>query len=299
MNTQTPQGDEPQPTASGGFRSDRAATVRERLAEIAGDLYCPECGYNLRALISHRCPECGYNIDIVRRHESQIPWTRRETIGSFKAYWATVRMVILRNQHFCLEISRPVDERHARRFRWMTVLYAYVPVVFITGMWSIFASRSFSEFVAFGGYAYVGVIHLAILAFVLAITTVPYYALYHRDIEVEKQHRGAILMLYACAPLAFMFLAVFFFVGGLIATSFNTTTLDSLLYSLSFGVTFLLAVIVMLDVQRIIKRMLSTPSTVKGVTAKLIGLWLATGFLSLVGIPLAALFLGMVYYSLR
>ena len=299
MNTQTPQGDEPQPTASGGFRSDRAATVRERLAEIAGDLYCPECGYNLRALISHRCPECGYNIDIVRRHESQIPWTRRETIGSFKAYWATVRMVILRNQHFCLEISRPVDERHARRFRWMTVLYATLPVVFITGMWAIFASRSFSEFVAFGGYAYVGVIHLAILAFVLAITTVPYYALYHRDIDVEKQHRGAILTLYACAPLALMFLAALFFVGGLIATSFNTTTLDLLLYSLALGVALLLAAIMLIDVQRIIKRMLSTTSVVRRINSNLIGLWLAIGVLTLVGIPLAALFFGIVYYSLQ
>ena len=27
---------------------------------IDGDLYCPQCGYNLRAIPENRCPECGF-----------------------------------------------------------------------------------------------------------------------------------------------------------------------------------------------------------------------------------------------
>ena len=29
----------------------------------AADLFCPNCGYNLRGIDSERCPECGVVID--------------------------------------------------------------------------------------------------------------------------------------------------------------------------------------------------------------------------------------------
>jgi hypothetical protein len=29
----------------------------------AADVYCPNCGYNLRAILQRRCPECGFGYD--------------------------------------------------------------------------------------------------------------------------------------------------------------------------------------------------------------------------------------------
>ncbi len=90
--------------------------------EIPGDLYCPKCGYNLRGLTSDKCPECGYDVTIVRRAESLLPWVNREKLGSLKAYWKTVWMVMFHAETLSLEICRPVSEPHARRFRRATML---------------------------------------------------------------------------------------------------------------------------------------------------------------------------------
>ncbi len=107
-------------------------TIDAPLPAIESDLYCPKCGYNLRGLTGNRCPECGDDIAIIRERKSQIPWLYRDKEGTLHAYWKTVWLVMGRNQRFCLEIGREIDEGEARRFRRVTLLFAYVPFVLVT-----------------------------------------------------------------------------------------------------------------------------------------------------------------------
>ncbi len=96
------------------------------------DVFCPQCGYNLRGIDSAQCPECGYSLDFRRLTEPQLPWPQRSEIGSVRAYWRTVRTAIVRKKTFWEELSRPVSYRNAQLFRWITVLLAYLPLVLMT-----------------------------------------------------------------------------------------------------------------------------------------------------------------------
>ena len=40
--------------------------------EIGVDIFCPDCGYNLRGLLGDVCPECGGDIAEVRSAQSSI-----------------------------------------------------------------------------------------------------------------------------------------------------------------------------------------------------------------------------------
>lgn len=286
----------PQSSAAGGEGGSRDGEGADRSsAAIVGDLYCPECGYNLRTLTGDRCPECGEDIQVVRRRGSQIPWTYRDKEGSFRAYWKTVWLVIFRNKRFCLEINRPVDAREARLFRWVTVLHAYLPLLILTLAGALMGYGAFTLEV----WVYAGVIHLGIVACIVWITAVPYYALYHRDAPLEKQHRAAVLTLYSAAPLAWMFLVMLLAIAGMIAGQTLHGNYDLVCYLSAGGVLVILLAVMVSEVQRLINRMFPDPRTVLRMTLKLAGLWLGAVFLTLVGIPLAALLLALVFYSLR
>ena len=59
---------------------------------IDEDLYCPQCGYNLRAIPENRCPECGFGYN-------------REGIESLCVMEAHKRNVILHRVHLISSIS--------------------------------------------------------------------------------------------------------------------------------------------------------------------------------------------------
>ncbi len=84
--------------------------------EIGHDLFCQDCGYNLRGLTGARCPECGHSLETIRALESQIPWVYRKEQGWFRAYWRTVWLVMFRQRRFCEEMARPVSFDDAQRF---------------------------------------------------------------------------------------------------------------------------------------------------------------------------------------
>lgn len=271
--------------------------------EIAGDLYCPKCGYNLRGLQSDRCPECGFDISIVRDRESQLPWVRRPELGLFRAYWKTVWMVIFRSEQFGLEICRPVDERAARRFRLATMLYAYLPFVLLTLIWRLAAASFAKPVIDFAGYGLVGAVHVGVLACIALITAVPYYALYHRDVPLVKRHRAAVLSFYSCAPLAWVFLSVLLGVTGVALTALIDEDFGPPLSAVGFymaavGVFLAILVAMMSDLRRNVRRVLRDSGPVWWITLKLIVLWFLGGLVTLIGIPFAYLFLAVVFHSL-
>ncbi len=276
----------------GGSGTDQPMTPA---AAIEGDLYCPECEYNLRTLTSNRCPECGYDIQIVRQRQTQIPWVYRDDTGAFRAYWKTVWMLTFQHKRFCLEISRPVDLAHARWFRWLTVLHAYLAVMLVT----LAVAVADPAVLTTENCVSTGVVHIGILACILALTAIPHYALRHRDVPLEQQHRAAVLMLYTSAPLAWMFVAALLAIAGLACAAARLGDWDAIFYMSTVGAMIILLVITLGDVLHIVKAMLREPGPVFWMSVKLVVLWFVAGFLTLVGIPFVATFLAVVFYSLQ
>lgn len=187
---------------------------------IPHDLYCQQCGYNLRGLTSERCPECGRSLEGLRATVSRIPWVHCSEIGWFRAYWKTVWMAMFRHRRLCDEIARPVSYRDSQSFRWLTVVHAYFPILVLTMV--AYAATPFGPFggelLAAGYHAVwpVVVVHGCVLLFLAAATGVPSYFFHPRDLPVNLQNRAVALSYYTCGPLAVTVLPVIAATGNYI-----------------------------------------------------------------------------------
>jgi hypothetical protein len=98
------------------------------------DVFCEGCGYSLVGIVADRCPECGRTYDAAELPFARIPWLHRKRIGSWRAYWASVRMVLFHPRRFALELCRPVriSVADARLFRRVTLRIALLSMLFTT-----------------------------------------------------------------------------------------------------------------------------------------------------------------------
>lgn len=185
---------------------------------IPHDLYCQQCGYNLRGLTSERCPECGRSLEGLRATVSRIPWVHRREIGWFRAYRRTVWMAMFRHHRLCDEMARPVSYRDSQSFRWVTILHAYVPILAMTI--AAYTATPFGPFdgeLLAAGYRAIWpvlVVHVCVLLFLAAATGVPSYFFHPRDLPVELQNRAVALSYYTCGPLAITILPVLAAMGN-------------------------------------------------------------------------------------
>lgn len=85
-------------------------------------VYCPHCGYDLRATTAGRCPECGAPFDFNDGFLTQIPWCRRRVLGSFTAYLRTLWWLYRLDPRLAHEGETSADWASATRFRWVSVL---------------------------------------------------------------------------------------------------------------------------------------------------------------------------------
>ncbi|MCH9034411.1 MAG: hypothetical protein IID42_07895 [Planctomycetes bacterium] len=238
----------------------------DRFRPIETDILCPSCSYNLRGLTSNRCPECGLALDAVRDHTSQIPWVHRKKIGWYRAYWKTVWFVTTRRRQMSTETAMPVSYRDAQKFRWLTVLHAYLPILAATAVlytqapasWTapgssfpglmatrpalalpgFMATRPAWLALAFLEIWPVALVHLGILLWLAAATGVASYFFHPRDLPVHLQNRAVALSYYANAALAFTFVPLL--LGWMIWESFGidswlTITLVSVILSIQLG----------------------------------------------------------------
>lgn len=85
-------------------------------------LWCPGCGYDLRAGKSPACPECGLPVDREAMRRSTIPWVLADRWWKWPlAYARTVWRISNKPRRFAEEMMRPVDPVAARRFRLASV----------------------------------------------------------------------------------------------------------------------------------------------------------------------------------
>ena len=198
-----------------------APDAGERLA-YADDLYCPECGYSLRGLTSDRCPECGLLLDFIESETSLIPWERRREIGGRRAYWQTLALVIFRKKLFCRAVYRPVSYADAQRFRWVSILHAYVPMLLALAVVHAAHPDMLPRAADETGWWFVIFVCVCVLLALLTITGVPSYFFHPRHLSTEQQNRAVAISYYGCAELSLTPWAFFGLCGAAVADRIDT-----------------------------------------------------------------------------
>jgi hypothetical protein len=179
-------------------------------------LFCPGCGYDLRALSSDRCPECGLTIDPNRN--GIIPWESRKSLGRFRSFFRTLRVASFRPTHLALAVSAPVDLRSARLFRRIVIVVAAIPsfvVIMMTGRIHLALLFGTSNDDAFGkfyrpngepaflwsvGTRFWPVLPVGLLITLKLATGISHW-FYVPKLEKAKQNRVMVISYYLSAPL--------------------------------------------------------------------------------------------------
>ena len=290
---------------------DTSVTPAREQTLPAEDMYCPECGYNLRGLTSGRCPECGLLLDFIDAPTSFIPWVQRKERGRIRAYVLTVLLAIFRNRLFCREIFRPMSYIDAQRFRWTTVLLVMLvlgpvmlghlmrhpkvrsltrtPSGFVTEVrdadWSLEAKLV-------GGPAAT----IGLLLFLLVLTGIPSYFFHPRHLSTEQQNRTLALSYYAGAALILAPIAVGIIHLWQLSTGRGYGLTDSL--AVADGLAVLLALLLYwLTLVRMASRSLHHHAVIIRAGIAIPLLWIVIGGLTLVGVPLLLLYVGLILSS--
>ena len=259
------------------------------------DVFCPDCGYNLHSLTGDRCPECGGDIRTLLDDPSEIPWLYRKQKGWIRSYWKTMRLVTFGTKEFSREADRRVNLRQARKFRRVTILQAYVPLIAMP--LGVLASRNRSPTLEV--YLYCVVSLVASFAYLWAITILPYYALFHRDLPPERQQRAAGLMLYAAAPMAWMYVPALVAVGAITLAPHDEASGGRAPILIGAFLSAGLALLIPWGVINAMRRMLNSPRESFRIGVRFVASWVAAILLTLVGIPLAVLLPALVFFSFR
>ncbi|MCH8804790.1 MAG: hypothetical protein IH986_01720 [Planctomycetes bacterium] len=264
---------------------------------MSSDLYCPDCGYNLRGLPAVRCPECGLSVEALIA-EPGIPWVRRHELGWFRAYWKTVWTVTFRHKRFAREILRPVSYADAQRFRWVTIVHAYVPLLASLGLGYFFGPEEVAEFPDTVKPWKIWIVAAALLLFFIAATGVPSYFFHPRRLPVELQNRAVAMSYYTSAALAWMFVSPLVSGIGLALEGAVGETVVLAVHLVAASVVLMLFGVWLSDLRRLAGRILRARLNGWLVSASIGLLWLAVGVFIVVGLPAAVSFVVVVVRSL-
>lgn len=197
---------------------ETAATTPEH------ELFCPDCGYNLRGTPADRCSECGLGLAFINSPESGIPWANRRTRGCFRSFWATVWMVLFHTRVLAREVYRPVAMRDAHRFHAIAlglmvaglfgsaaILLASPadssPTILLSWLKSATPDASWygfliAEYGRASVWAWMFAISVGFLSAVLTCAGGTAYLFQPRRLAVEQQRRAIAMSCYAAAPMA-------------------------------------------------------------------------------------------------
>jgi len=174
------------------------------------EFFCPECGYDLRAITSERCPECGLTIDRASMSVSRLPWSHRHKIGRVRAYWRTM---LIRPRKLAEEMARPVSFSDAQRFRHVTVFLAWLPLAAWGVGLTLYNTPNLSHRIHAGtrlGWFLEGLVLIsglfALWLFLLMASGVASYFFHPKRLPVVLQNRAVALSYYTCASLSWLWL---------------------------------------------------------------------------------------------
>jgi hypothetical protein len=279
------------------------------------ELYCPNCGYDLRGIDSARCPECGAEIDRSKFGESILPWLHRHQIGRFRAFWRTVRMATFRPKALAEEMSRPARFADAILFRRIVVLHAMItiagPLTLVYLLNGLPGTGSdnllWSSQDRLGSLLQLAAVPLgwACLAmFFFAITGVGSYFFHPKSISVVRQNRAVALSCYACAPLAYLpVTAILFAIATFVGTEMvrpSELLLSGMILLVGYA-PLALQIIAMIRTPVILLGRTTHTETGRqaGLAIFLPLAWSVLGILLLVIVPAALMMLGLMVLSLR
>lgn len=195
----------------------------ESFSPLPEGVYCPRCAFDLRAAAGARCPECGHDLGGLRSADCAIPWSHRARLGRVRAYFETMWMATFRHRRFCEEYARTASYTDARRFQFVTVALAFLPIVagVIFVYWHFppdLTTKSFEEMVisgnfqpgpAYGQQVYAAIWPVAVLLGCLLLllilaTGMPSYFFHPKYVSVARQNSAIALSYYTCGPLALL-----------------------------------------------------------------------------------------------
>lgn len=277
--------------------SSEVQPAGEEHPPLPADLYCPDCGYNLRGLTSRRCPECGLALDFLESETPIIPWERRRELGRFRAYWQTVLMVMFRNKLFCRAFYQPISDGDARSFRRLSILQAWLSTLLaFVAFWS-FESDAAAGLVRFLGAWFVAYIYACFFLFLCAVTAWP-GAVFASLVQTNEQRSRAVALgRYACAGLVWMLPALIVFLLSLPLRRLYPTAGEIGLASAG-GLAFIALGWSSSEPTRVAKRIFRAKRSKWALQFQVEIMWAVCVVAFLFVLPLGAWFVYLVVYSL-
>lgn len=261
-------------------------------------LHCPDCGYNLFGIESDRCPECGLTIDRSIVGDSRIPWVHRRRIGRIRAFWRTVILATARPRILAQEVNRPVSYTDAIKFRRVCLVLAVAALLgligVIVGIVDIPMSwRDRVVLIVLCGFS--------AWLYLLSVTGLPSLFFRPPALSVLRQNRAVALSFYSAGPLAWMIVPAI--VLGIAAFLFDAPNqwffLAETMVVVGFGLLGVLLAAQASSSFRLLKH--ATLCSVGRRYAMNISLalaWFVLFWMIAIGIPMIAVYIGVVVQSL-
>ena len=201
-----PASPSPAPAPSPSPVRSAAAPTPEAPADIP--IPCPACAYDLRGNASGRCPECGIELDEeALSTRAAIPWQSRHKVGRLQAFVRTVSLALRHPAQLARQAGREVDYRSARLFQLICCTLAWLCLLPICPLlwYGVLAAdpaapRPLSA--ALADLSLVLALGIGLLFWLLTATGLPSYFFHPRALATELQDRAIAISYYSAAPLA-------------------------------------------------------------------------------------------------
>gem|GEM_PF-2846542 len=281
--------------------SEPAGSVpRQAAAGLPPGVYCPDCGYNLRALTGQRCPECGFDLRSVQLGQSGVPWVHRNQLGVFAAYWKTVKLVARAPERLFAYLGAGADLADAVRFGRINLAIASLSVGLVLLSAAVALARPTqpprmpSFWLGLVGLGVAG--YYVVLAIVLAARVFVLLSL--RDLPQDIWPRAVALRYYCLAPLSLMPIAAALCAAGLLFWPLGQAVDVLLITPGAVGAATIvwMCISVRLKLQRRLQAHLGPRRW--GRFFALLGETLLLA-VALVSVPPVVLWLALIWYSLR